>query len=119
MKNIKIFSIDMLIIILSGLLLGFLFGSFCPVNIKMQVRTFYNDIYIKLHPESQMDTQTIIINRATKNNLVLPKNNIFEPIKKKENPIVIFIKNIFTPSNKNTNSPVTINDNNSKIISQE
>lgn len=110
MKNIKMFSLDMLIIILSALLIGLFIGFWCPANIKIQVQTAYNNIYIKFHPESQMDTQTIIINKATKNIENLPQNDIFETPPKKENDFILFIKKLFKPKSKEVQKPVTIHD---------
>ncbi len=110
MKNIKFVSIDMLIIILSGLLIGLVFGVMSPVNIKMRVQTFYSNLYIKFHPESQMDTQTIIINKVTKNSVLTPQNDIFEMPVKKENQIILFVKNLFKQNKQPKEKPLSIHD---------
>ena len=86
MKHFELFSLNTLIIILSAMLLGVVLGKFCPSNIHLQTATFFHNIYVKIHPESQKDTKTIII---------------FEEPQKKKNNFIIFIKKIFHKNTKN------------------
>lgn len=101
MKHFELFSLNTLIIILSAMLLGVVLGKFCPSNIHLQTATFFHNIYVKLHPESQKDTKTIIMERATKDIKTYTGNDIFEEPQKKENNFIIFIKKIFHKNTKN------------------
>ncbi len=110
MKHFELFSLNTLIIILSAMLLGVVLGKFCPSNIHLQTATFFHNIYVKIHPESQKDTKTIIMERATKDIQTYTGNDIFEEPQKKKNNFIIFIKKIF---HKNTQ-----NDTNLDLIIQ-
>ena len=107
MKDAKFLSYNTIILILSAMLIGVLFGRYCPQNISIQIHTTIQKIYLAFHPDAKKDSKTIIMEYATKNSQYIPQNSIFEE-PKKENKIIVFIKNIFSKSN---NSKKTIYDN--------
>ncbi|MCM1265710.1 MAG: hypothetical protein NC200_05880 [Candidatus Gastranaerophilales bacterium] len=86
---------DYIYIIIVSLLLGLTLGLVCPKKCSIAFRTTLHKIYIKFHPESQKDTKTIIIERATKDTPNLPQYDIFEEPTKKENSFIKYIKKIF------------------------
>lgn len=108
MKDAKFISYNTIIIILSAMLIGVLFGRYCPQNISIQIHTTIQKIYLVFHPDAKKDSKTIIMEYATKNSQYIPQNNIFEE-QKKENKIIVFIKKIFSKSDDLTK---TIYDDN-------
>lgn len=104
MKKSDFLSLNTLIIILSAMLLGVIIGRICPQNIHIQTATFFHNIYIKLHPDSQKDTKTIIIDSATKDIPIYSGNNIFEKPQKKENKYKRFIKKVLHENKKENNN---------------
>lgn len=88
------------------LLIGLVIGVFFQSGYSIGMRTFFHQIYIKFHPETQKDSKTIIIEQVTKNTSTIPQNSIFDKPEKKENKFILIIKRIFPAKEK----PKTIND---------
>ncbi|GEM_PF-7132693 len=95
--------------IILALLFGFIIGLIIPSRFFMPVRVFFHNIYIKMNPDSQKDSKTLILEQVTKDNVSTPKKDIFEEPEKKENGVVLYIKKVFKKDTKQE-KPQTIND---------
>ena len=89
------------------LLIGLVIGVFFQSGYSVGIRTFFHQIYVKINPETQKDSKTIIIEKVTKDTSDFPTNSIFDKPKKKENKIILTIKRMLPSKEK----PQTINDN--------
>ena len=86
--------------IVIALLLGVFLGVFFQTSYSLGIRTFFHNVYVKLHPEINKDSKTIIIDRVTKDTPNLPQNDIFEEPEKKENGFIKIIKKVFIHKDK-------------------
>lgn len=102
-----IISLDTLLVIAVALTLGMLIGIFYHSQYSLGMRTFFHKMYLKINPDSQKDSKTLIMDKVTKDTPNLPQNDIFEQPAKKDNGFILFIKKVFV---KKENKPQTIND---------
>ena len=92
MKNINW---DLVYIFIFSFLFGISIGIIFKTPYTLGIKTFFHDIYVKLNPDLQKDSKTLIIERATKDTKALPQNSIFEEPQKKDNKFIIIIKRVF------------------------
>ncbi len=95
---------DAYLTIIIALLLGMFAGVFFQTKYSLGIKTFFHNVYIKLNPDSQKDSKTLILERVTKDTPNLPQKDIFEEPEKKDNPFVLYIKRIFINKNEKTHT---------------
>lgn len=86
---------DIVYIFIFSLLFGFFIGVIFKTPYTLGIKTFFHNISVKLNPDSQKDSKTLIIDRVTKDTENIPQNSIFEEPKKKDNNFIIIIKRLF------------------------
>lgn len=92
-----------LIALLLGMFLGVMFNS----KYSIPLRVKFHDFYVKINPDTQKDSHTLIMEKVTKDAPILPQNSIFDEPEKKENR---FIKTFYRIFNKNHERKQTIHD---------
>ena len=109
MRRIILDRADILTIILA-LMIGLSIGFFIPTKCSIAIRLFIHNIYLKINPDAQKDSKTLILEKVSKNNDILEQKTIFDkPDKNQETP-VMFIKKIFKNNNTDEKKKQTIND---------
>ena len=103
----ELFNRETLSTILIALLIGMLLGVFYNTKYSIGLRTYFHEVYTKLHPEVKKDSKTIIIEQVTKNSQNIPQKDIFEK-PERENKFFTVIKKIFVKPEQKTE---TIFDN--------
>ena len=98
---------DIVYIFIFSLLLGVLIGVLFKTPYTLGIKAYFHDICVKLNPNLQKDSRTLIIDRVTKDTKPLPKNSIFEVPEKKDNNLIVIIKRVF---NKHKEKEPTIHD---------
>lgn len=86
--------------IIIALLLGVFLGVFYQTQYSIGLRTFVHNMYVKMHPEINKDSKSIIMDRVTKDTPALPQKDIFEEPAKEENGIIKIIKKVFIRKDK-------------------
>ena len=97
---------DIVFIIIFCLLLGFFIGILFKTPYTLEIKTFFHNINLKLNPDIQKDSKTLIIDNVTKDSKSIDYKNIFDEPKEKENKYIIIFKRLFKKKHKKT----TIND---------
>lgn len=105
----NIFDEELTFVIIISLLLGCFIGVFMQTPYSLGIKTTFHNLYIKLNPDTQKDSKTIIIDKASESLDKLPQKDIFEQPEKKENKFILFIKNVFKTEKTQQK---TINDKN-------
>lgn len=100
MKSSELWTWSNISTIAIALLLGMFLGVFFKSSYSIGIRTFFHNIYVKLHPEITKDSKTIIMDRVTKDTPNLPQNDIFEEPAQKENGFIKIIKKVFIHKQK-------------------
>ncbi len=93
---------DIVFIIIFCLLLGFFIGILFKTPYTLGIKTFFHNISVKLNPDTQKDSKTLIIDKATKDAKSIDYKNIFDEPKTKENKFIIIIKRIFNKKKHQT-----------------
>lgn len=73
---------ESILIILICLFVGLFIGRAVPQNLSVSIQSFAQELYLKFHPDSQKDTQTLIRERVMKDTVYTPTENIFEEQKR-------------------------------------
>jgi len=108
MQKDKFFDENTVIIVIIALFIGFIAGKFIPSGVFMPVRLFFHNIYVKLNPDSQKDSKTLIMEKVS-GDIYLPQKSIFDEPVKKENKAVLYIKRILKKED-NSDNPKSIHD---------
>ena len=98
---------DTFYIVLVALLLGMILGVAFNSKYSIPIRIRLHNLYLKINPDVQKDSQTLIIDKVTKDAPISSQTNIFEEPKQNKNNFLYCIKKIFI---KNDKKPQTIHD---------
>lgn len=109
MKSFFNESMDAILTITLALLVGLTIGMLIPSKFSISSKVFFHNILRNLNPDSQKDSQTLIMEKVTKDTPNLPQNSIFEEPEKKENGFILYIKKVFF-NQKDEDPPKTITD---------
>ena len=93
--------------VLIALLLGMFLGVMYNSKYSIPIRIKFHDFCVKINPDTQKDSQTLIMERVTKDAPNISQNSIFDEPEKKENCFIKFVYRLF---NKNNQKPQTIHD---------
>lgn len=94
-------------IVLIALLLGMFLGVMNNSKFAIPLKIKLHDMYVKINPDIQKDSHSLIIERVTKDTPNLPQNSIFEEPEKKDCSFIKVIKKVFI---KKHEKPKTIHD---------
>ena len=108
MKEFLSESADAILTVILALLIGAAIGLLIPSKASIATRIFFHNIFVKLNPDSQKDSHTLIMENVTKDTPNLPEKSIFEEPQKKDNGFILYIKKVFTK--KDSEKPKTITD---------
>ena len=100
---INLFNNDIFLTVILALLLGMFLGVAFNSKLFLPVKVKFHDFYSKINPNYQKDSQTLIIEKVTKDTPNINQKDIFEEPKKKNNSFILFIKRIFTPKKETNN----------------